>query len=149
MQVKVFGKVEHYDQIRDTITFKMSMLSPDLRRQIELLAETPSLIVLNFDSNNNNKPKTYNQLTRYFAMLKAILIKLQIDPNSKNLNILDNDIKSRALQCDFLEIEGRRLPEPPSKASMTIEQLQTLMEFVETTYSYLKIDWNKENWYDQ
>lgn len=147
-QVKILGRTIKYDIVTDEITFKASLASPEVKKHLEKLASDGKSNILIFDDTNSSTPKTYPQLTRYYAMLKTILLTLGFEPNSKNMDTLDDDAKKRALPCEYLEIEGQRVPvPPPSKANMTIDQLNVLMEFLESTYAHLKINWENPIWY--
>jgi hypothetical protein len=125
----------------------MDLLDLDLMQGLEKLTTTQEITTITF-----SKPftplKTNEQLRRYYAMLKCILTKLNVQPTAQNMKTLDKDTKERALPCEYLEIEGRKIPEPPiSKAEMTVEQLNILMGWLESTYKYLKIDFASNDWY--
>ena len=79
-------------------------------------------------------------------MLKLILKAKKVFPDSKRIKTLDTYIKKSLIECEHLEFEedGRliRIPIIPSKADMSVEQMNELMTAIEEHYRYLKIDWD-------
>lgn len=148
MEHKVLGKFLFFNPKTDVVSIKLNLLSLEQREAFEKLTQQQQEITLQF-SEPFEKPKTYPQLKRYYGIIKAILLKKDIEPSSTNMSVIDDDTKRRALPSDFVELDGKRLPvPPPSKAKMSTEQLKTLIEWLQTTYSYLNIKWDSKDWYE-
>jgi uncharacterized glyoxalase superfamily metalloenzyme YdcJ len=142
---KTLGKIISLDPISKTASVKFDLLDSDTLASLEFIANTKQSTEITFNE-PYSPSKTYEQLKRYYAMLKAILLSFNIPVNSKTMKTLDQDTKERALPCEFIIIDEQKIPvPPPSKADMTVDQLNVMMAWLEKTYK--KINWQAENWY--
>ena len=140
---RFLGEVINFDPKNNIVSIKIDFLDPDRQQIIEDFLISKKAFSFCFRK-AFRRLKTYPQLKRYYALLKKILIKCDIFPSAENIKTLDMDTKKRSLPCEYLYLdETIKLPiPPPSKADMSIEELNTLMLWVEEAYSYLNIDWS-------
>jgi hypothetical protein len=160
MSLPLLGKIVNYDPKEDLIIIKASFLDDEQRKLLERAYESKQLlkIVIKF---RIRVLKTYEQLTRFFAMMKAIILGVGEEPTSQNVeNVRKNYVVSKYVEhvgnenLDILEKvnNASSTPEsfdvhrsiPRSLATFSKEELHELMERIEQDYP--EIFCNEELW---
>jgi hypothetical protein len=130
---KLLSHILDYDAKTDIAVIKFDFLTPDKQAVIEDIFINKKEFALWF-----KKPfrrlKTYLQLKKYFALLKQILIKAEIYPDSEVTKTLDVEIKKSILPCKKIEIDGHIIPVVPSKADLDIDAMKYLIQEVINRY---------------
>lgn len=139
MDEKFLGHIVAYDPVKQTISVKLDFLSLDHMAVIEEMSREPKAFAFCFKK-PFRRSKTWEQLKKYHALLKNILLKNEILVKAENMKTLDDCIKRAALPCDWIECDGVRIPVIPSKTDMSKEQMNYLISWVLQNYSYLKLE---------
>jgi len=130
---KFLGHIIDYDPKSDILMIKIDFVSYDKQKIIEDLYTNKSEFSFWF-----KKPfrrlKTYPQLKKYFRLLKEILIKAEIFPDSDTMRTLDIEVKKSILPCKQIDIDGHIIPVVPSKAEMTVDEASYLIQEVMDRY---------------
>lgn len=134
--IKFIGELISHNVKESTITLKVDFLDPDRLDIIEHLLVSKQSFSFWFKK-PYRKLKTWKQLKKYFALLNTILCNAtETDKPSKDeVRAFDNLVKESALYCKVLELFGNELPIPPSKADMSVEELNILIAWLMETYS--------------
>ena len=144
-EIKLLGNITNFDPVTNEVTLKLDFLNITKQEVIEQILEQKLPIAFRF-TKPGRRMKTHAQLKRYFWMLKLILQVKKVFPSAKALKTLDEYVKKSLIECEHLEFqEGEeliRIPILPSKADMSIDELNSLMQAIEDHYTYLKIDWS-------
>lgn len=134
MDIKLLGKAVKYNAESNELVLKLDFVSTDKMEQVEELVKTQTRFTFFFNKGGRVN-KTYQQLKAYFRLLKLILLRREIYPSAKHIKTLDTHIKRSILQCDILDFDGKQIPIIPSKADLSIEQMNYLLEEVMDTYN--------------
>lgn len=130
---KFIGRIYNYNPKDNTLLIKIDFTDIEQQSILEQMYSNQDMFTFWFKK-PFRESKKYHQLKYYFSMLKKILVKLDISPESKNIRCLDEDIKKTCLKCDFIEIEDRKIPLIPSKAELSFEDMENLNKLVENRY---------------
>jgi hypothetical protein len=127
---RFLGHILKYDPINQILIIKCDFLDTEKQKVLEGLAQV----------------KTYPQLKKYYKLLSSILVKLEIFPDSDTISAFDEEIKKHALSCQELIIYDKGIPIIPSKASMSVEEMSYLIQYVLDTYGDLISDEEHQNY---
>lgn len=155
------GKLLSINHVTNTVTFKYSFLDAEGLKMLEDLA-TSKEVVRHTVKSNIRKPKSYAQLTRFFAMVKAIIIDTGFPPISENVltfrkdYVAENYFPKKQKNIEFLEkvykdaenLENFNLEieEPKALSKLTSVELTDVMEKVSQDYSEI---FSSEDWYNK
>jgi len=147
---RYLGQGVRYDVYKNEVTFKLSFLNVDKMQFLEDMITSGKDLVIEI-TEQKRRSKSNAQLRRYHGMLKSVLVAEKIRPTPKRVKGLDTYVKENLIECDTIDFEEgfdengepiiRRIILPPSKANMSIEELNDLMNRVEEKFSHLNIDW--------
>lgn len=126
MDIKLLSKVVDFNSTNKTVTLKLNFLDSEQLSVIEDLKSSSDLITLRFTKPYKEK-KTHKQLKAYFRLLDIILQKKKVISNSKNIKALDKYIKENLVECEIVEIDGKGIPLPRSKADFSKEEMAELI----------------------
>jgi hypothetical protein len=127
------GHIIDYDPNLETIIIKVDFLSIENQRILEDLFKNKSEFSF-FFRKPFRQSKTYMQLRKYFRLLKQILRKQDIYPDSEVVRALDIEIKKSILPCKKLEFQGKIIPIVPTKSELDIEVMGYLIKEVMDRY---------------
>lgn len=148
MNEKFICKLVSFDPISKNLVIKADFLNIQQRELLEQLVLSNQVFTFSFSKPFRQK-KTFPQLKRYFAMLTLILTKMKIFPDAKSIKAFDEEVVKKTIaQCDFIEIENKKIPIVRSKSEWGKEEIKDIMDKLAERYSYLGIDWSKEYWDD-
>ena len=133
---KFIGRIYNFNPSNNTIIVKIDFIDPDQQEILETLAIDQSLFTFSFKK-PYKQGKQYYQLKHYFQMLKTILIKLDIFPDTKNIKALDEEIKKTCLPCEMIQVDDVNIPVVPSKRDLDFDAMEALNKIVEERYAKL------------
>ena len=134
MEIERFlGHIIDYDPKTDIIIIKADFLELDKQKIIEDMFQNRTVFSFWFKK-PFRKLKTYPQLKKYFQLLKFILIKNKINPDSDTIKTFDIEMKKSILPCKQLEINGNIIPIVPSKAELDIDTMKFLIQEIIDRY---------------
>jgi hypothetical protein len=142
---RFLGHILKYDPINQILIIKCDFLDTEKQKVLEGLAQVKDLFSFCFKK-PYRKEKTYPQLKKYYKLLSSILVKLEIFPDSDTISAFDEEIKKHALSCQELIIYDKGIPIIPSKASMSVEEMSYLIQYVLDTYGDLISDEEHQNY---
>jgi hypothetical protein len=130
---RCLGRIIDYDPKTDVIILKADFLEPDKQTIIEELYKNKTEFSFWFRK-PFRKAKTYSQLKKYFRLLKEILIKAEIHPDSEVVKSLDVEMKKSCLPCKKLHIGEKEIAIVPSKADLDVDAMSYLIQEVIARY---------------
>jgi hypothetical protein len=160
MSLPLLAKIVNFDPVTNLITFKASFLDEDHLKVLEEAVISGKLIKLEIKF-RIRVLKTYNQLKRFFAMVKAILLGVKESPNSENVKLIRQEYVARKYfkqvnnrNIDLIEKVNNASATPEnfdvnsvqvrSLATLSKEEINEVMQDLEQ--DYLEIFSNKELW---
>jgi hypothetical protein len=140
---RFIGKALSYNPYKRELTLKVDFVTPEKQEVLEQLLKGQEEFTFNFTKPFVRK-KTYKQLKAYYSLVDQLLKKMEIFPNSENQKAMDYHLKTSLISCKFLELGDSKVPIVPSKADMTLDQMNYLIERVLETYGSLGINLSYE-----
>lgn len=149
----IISKFISFNPNKNELLIKFSFLGKEELKAIEDIYKEKRSINLGVTP-LRQQSKTYKQLKRYYAMIKAILKGVGEPATSENVDALDEFFKetifpkeeiSSGLMDKINDISSRRIDSVKTittKRNMSIRQLNDVMDKIEEMYS--EIDFNKE-----
>ena len=128
------GRLYSYDPVQNTILVKIDFIDIEQQDILEKLYADQNMFTFSFKKAYRQN-KQYHQLKYYYSMLKKILIKFDLEPDSKTLRAFNEEIMKTCTKCDFIQVEDKKIPVIPSKADMSYEEMEALNKIVESRYS--------------
>ena len=133
---RFLGNITKFDPVRQTMEIQLDFLSVEQQEIIENMLKEKSEFSFWF-----NKPfrrsKSYAQLKRYYLLLNTILKKLEVFPDADTIRAFDIEIKKTIFPTQILEVYGAKIPVVPSKSTMSVEEMQHMIEVVQENYAPL------------
>ena len=130
---KLMGRVVALDSVKRRVTIEVDFFDPDKQEMIETYLKTQEEITFGFFK-PLRRMKSYAQLKKYYLLIHKLLSKLGVYPNSDAVKALDEEIKKRVFNCDVMEMFGQKIPLVPSKANMSIEDMNLMIKFIVDNY---------------
>ena len=145
MEQRFLGRILGFDSNSNTLTIQCDFLDYEKQKVLEDIYATKKPFSFSFKK-PYKKGKSYEQLKKYHALLKTILMKLEIYSDSDIIKAFDDSVKMSALPCETIIVYDKEVPLIPSKADMTMEELSLLIQYLISTYGELLED-NEKNIY--
>jgi hypothetical protein len=160
LDISIIGTVVKIDSVRNEFTIRCPFLTEEHLKCLEEHYTTRKSIKFVVKT-VFRKLKTYPQLKRFFAMLKAIIIDVGWLPNSENMSVIRkeyvepnffpkkekniNFIEQVHTNCDHVKNFNMDFEEPLPLKSLTVDQLAEVMNRIEGDYSKV---FSKKDWYN-
>lgn len=136
---KLMGRVVALDSVKRRVTIEVDFFDPDKQEMIEAYLKSQEEITFGFWK-PFRRTKTVGQLRKYYLLLHKLLNMLGIYPNSDAVKALDEEIKKRVFNCDVIEMFGQKVPLVPSKANMSVEDMNQMIKFIVDNYGIVLED---------
>jgi len=124
---KLLGHLVDLDIKRRRITIEIDFFDPEKQEILEILLKEKKSFSFAFWK-PFRQSKSRQQLAKYYLTLHKLLLKIDEYPDSAKVKALDDEIKKRVFSCDSLEFYGKSLPLPPSKATMSMEEMSKMIQ---------------------
>ena len=130
---KLLGRVVALDSIKRRVTIEVDFFDPDKQEMIETYLKSQEEITFGFWK-PFRRMKSHAQLKKYYLLIHKLLNKLGVYPNSDAVKALDDEIKKRVFNCDIMEVFDKKIPLVPSKANMSVEEMNLMIKFIVDNY---------------
>jgi hypothetical protein len=133
---KFLGKIVNI--VDNTIVIKVDFLTEEKREILYDIYNQGKTFSFQFKKPYREN-KTTQQIRTYFMLLGQILDKLDIPIDKDIINEFDKQILTTLFPCRYLEVFGQSIPIPPSKSSMSKEEMSLLISNILDAYSELNL----------
>lgn len=132
-QERFMGRIFSFSPVNNTLMLKIDFITPEQQEIIEQLTKDQNLFTFYFKKPYREN-KAYHQLKYYYKMLKKILIKCDVFPDSANLKSMNEEIMKTLVKCDYIGVDGNSIPVVVSKSNFSYEEMENLNKLVEERY---------------